>query len=80
MKTAAVLTRAHRADVDQARALIREAVESAAERWIPVAAVGDALVEELAALGSRLDAGPHIAAHLRRIAALIEAGRPTLLS
>lgn len=80
MKTMTDIARAHRADVDQARALVRQAIDQAAERWIPVAAVGDALVEELAALGGSADGNRQLAAHLRRIAAFIEPTRPTLHS
>jgi len=73
---AAEIERLHRADVEAARALLREAIRTAGERWLPADAIADALIEELVAYAGGLEASRRTAAYLRGVAALVERGAP----
>lgn len=80
MTAARTIAEVHREDVDRARRLLGRAIAEASAQWIPVNAIGDALVEELAALGRDADGSEQIASHLRRVASLIESLPHRLLS
>lgn len=62
----------HSADVGAARAVLREAIGIARERWIPGDAIADAMILELIELGSRSAPPERLSAYLRGIATLVE--------
>jgi hypothetical protein len=59
-------------DRARARALIRKAVHDANEQWIPIDALAEALVHELAMLGGHAASRIHICAYLRHVAEALE--------
>lgn len=52
-KEAAAIAEIHEQDVAEARALLREAIRTASERWLPMSAVVDAMVRELVVMRGR---------------------------
>lgn len=62
----------HAADVANARALLKQAVATAREQWIPGNAIADALIQELIDLGSRGAPPARISAYLRGVAHLLD--------
>lgn len=62
----------HAADVARARALLKEAIASAREQWLPGNAIADAMVQELIDLGSRGAPPARTSAYLRGIAHLLD--------
>jgi hypothetical protein len=46
----AAIAQVHEHDVAEVRALLRQAIETAGERWLPMNAIADALARELVVL------------------------------
>lgn len=66
------IVQVHAADVAAARQLLGDAVSVARERWIPVNAIADALVQELVECAARGSEPARMSAYLRGLAALID--------
>lgn len=66
------IAQVHAADVAAARHLLGDAVSAARERWIPVNAIADALVQELVECATRGSEPARMSAYLRGLATLIE--------
>lgn len=67
-----VIAQAHAADVAAARQLLGGALSAARERWIPLNAIADALVQELVECAARGSEPARMSAYLRGLAALID--------
>lgn len=61
-----------RREIDDARALIQQALEEAGRKWIPQMAIGAALVEELVSQAAQTEAPAVIAAYLRHVATSLD--------
>ena len=72
MSTQELVAEVHSADVGAARAVFREAIRVARERWIPGDAIADAMILELIDLGSSVAAPERVCAYLRGVATLVE--------
>jgi hypothetical protein len=72
MTPEARIAQVHAADVAAARQLVGGAVSAARERWIPVNAIADALVQELVECAARGSEPARMSAYLRGLAALID--------
>lgn len=62
----------HASDVANARALLKQAIETARTQWIPGNAIVDALIQELIDLGPRGAPPARTSAYLRGVAHLLE--------
>lgn len=72
MSPEARIAEVHAADVAKARALLKDAIASAREQWLPGNAIADALVQELIELGSRGAPPARASAYLRGVAHLLD--------
>jgi hypothetical protein len=66
------IAQVHAADVAAARRLVGGAISTARERWIPVNAIADALVQELVECAARGTEPARMSAYLRGLATLID--------
>ena len=63
-----LIAEAHQVEIDQARTLVRDAVEQASDAWISSPAIGDALMLEFIELAGRSASPSQLADHLTLIA------------
>ncbi|WP_428671387.1 hypothetical protein [Reyranella sp.] len=66
------IAQVHAADVATARQLLGDALSAARERWIPINAIADALVQELVECTAKGSEPARMSAYLRGLATLIE--------
>jgi hypothetical protein len=66
------IAQVYAADVAAARQLVGDAISAARERWIPVNAIADALVQELVECAARGSEPARMSAYLRGLATLID--------
>ncbi len=72
------LAQVHAADVAAARRLLDSALSIARERWIPVDAIADALVQELVECTAQGAEPTRMSAYLRGLASLIDRSATTV--
>ncbi len=72
MSPEARIAEVHVADVANARDLLRRAIETAGEQWIPANAIADALILELIDFGSKGAPAERVSAYLRGVAMLFD--------
>ncbi len=72
MTPEARIAEVHSADIATARALLKQAVTTAREQWVPANAIADALILELIDLGSSGAPPARASAFLRGVAQLLE--------
>jgi hypothetical protein len=72
MTPEARIAEVHASDVANARNLLRQAIETARERWIPGNAIADALILELIDFGSNGAPAARVSAYLRGVATLFD--------